>query len=811
MSTVHLYPPNNGFMSPLEKFRRAASIVRMFASVCLALRRYTMEGFDIESIRVGERLAIQRGEADGNAFSEISFNTLDFKTNYEFTWPRFAKRAIEKKPCDRTEKDIEVICRLMRGLVSFRKYTPPMQKLLSKIIRYTKFGRRRVVVRKGHRGESLYFIFSGSVSVVLDKDEESVFVKQEVITLTKGSCFGEIALIEGRNATRQATVVCSSEAEFLVVDKYDFDTNGLKEHSVSEQNFRLDVFREHALLKKWSEENLYKLSRVSRNEEFVHGRVVVEDSRKNAFLWMVTQGVCNVLRVVNLSNCTKYQQLFLAKDNAQDILFSQTGDPLLTKKLSKTEIDRLKRQLSGEVVTSLALEESMMKRQIAKTSSGRADFQRKSSLDTKWISESEMLTDDEVPVGIFMRIDAIRPGDVFGLENLYVRGPNPKYALVSGGCKVIQIPKSLFIQFANEKIIKTLLLEKEYQNDNELCQMYLKQNQWAGFKNIVLEETIADQKMANRPFEDSLRRHKRIEFTPTRVFDRRKAILRPQSCMPRMMAKGASDTMHMRSGKPRLIKSAKPSTRSNKQLQAIETEYDDEHEVIESSEPLQLRKDSAESLTQVSSQVKSKPRVHITSSKENMGNTNPPQISIIKKTKRNVHEKPTPVEGTTVANIERPEKVKSCLSRPGSRTGTSNVQRSGQVNIQMAKQNFRTGTSNTEGSLRSQQHDRIQRPVSSTAERVSIGRMSESASRSITPSPKGNQGQVTKPGSGPNTQTAARSKNRKERPMPVSRNNVDYKVERSNLFARTSKCTVQLVKMIQTPSYQEKMKRLVLQ
>ena len=45
-------------------------------------------------------------------------------------------------------------------------------------------------MRKGHIGYSLYFINSGSVSVVMDADDESVFVKKEAVILRKGSCFG---------------------------------------------------------------------------------------------------------------------------------------------------------------------------------------------------------------------------------------------------------------------------------------------------------------------------------------------------------------------------------------------------------------------------------------------------------------------------------------------------------------------------------------------------------------------------------------------------------------------------------------------
>ena len=53
-------------------------------------------------------------------------------------------------------------------------------------------GRRRVILRKGHIGYNLYFIYTGAVSVVLDKDDGQAFIQSDVVTLKKGACFGVI-------------------------------------------------------------------------------------------------------------------------------------------------------------------------------------------------------------------------------------------------------------------------------------------------------------------------------------------------------------------------------------------------------------------------------------------------------------------------------------------------------------------------------------------------------------------------------------------------------------------------------------------
>lgn len=51
-------------------------------------------------------------------------------------------------------------------------------------------GKRRVVLRKGHIGYNVYYIYSGSVNVLLEKDDTGIFVKPEVVVLKKGACFG---------------------------------------------------------------------------------------------------------------------------------------------------------------------------------------------------------------------------------------------------------------------------------------------------------------------------------------------------------------------------------------------------------------------------------------------------------------------------------------------------------------------------------------------------------------------------------------------------------------------------------------------
>lgn len=70
-----------------------------------------------------------------------------------------------------------------------------------------------VVVRRGQRGECMYFVAEGEVEVQ---------VPAGPVMLQAGSFFGELALLDGGDGLRTATVRCTRPATLLVLDVADF-------------------------------------------------------------------------------------------------------------------------------------------------------------------------------------------------------------------------------------------------------------------------------------------------------------------------------------------------------------------------------------------------------------------------------------------------------------------------------------------------------------------------------------------------------------------------------------------------------------
>lgn len=81
---------------------------------------------------------------------------------------------------------------------------------LVSLLRARKFPPNTIIIRKGDEGDSMYFIASGEVEVVLPRQS---------VTLREGDFFGEVAVL-GR-VRRMATVIARRTAELLVLDAAD--------------------------------------------------------------------------------------------------------------------------------------------------------------------------------------------------------------------------------------------------------------------------------------------------------------------------------------------------------------------------------------------------------------------------------------------------------------------------------------------------------------------------------------------------------------------------------------------------------------
>lgn len=291
-------------LQPLDRFRRAVRLILTCNMVLRSIVHHAIEKGHYEKVTSDAALSLKSAAAKG-AVENLMFDPELYKCHHEFLMPRWAKEITCKELAERTKQEIHSIVQLMKQLKGFRRYSFKIQEAICAALRYDCFDRRRVIIRKGHVAQRFYFIFSGSVCVTVDDDEHSAFAKPtENAVLKRGDHFGELAFIRGLK--RAATVVCLERTELLSVEKEDFFSAKIDLSFNADMQRRVEYIKEHPVFRTWPEEVVKKVAEESRLRDYNSDEVIVRDSCKLHWIIFVAKGQCDVLRLLDLSNCKEY-------------------------------------------------------------------------------------------------------------------------------------------------------------------------------------------------------------------------------------------------------------------------------------------------------------------------------------------------------------------------------------------------------------------------------------------------------------------------------------------------------------------------
>jgi len=154
-------------------------------------------------------------------------------------------------------------------------------------------------------GKNFWIIFKGSVGVWVNVKQsngfndrgEEVFVDvlTEVKTLSAGSSFGELALIDSKK--RAATIICKEDCDFAVLNKDDFKAI-LKEKEIQKLYTEVDYLASLPIFQTWSYHALKKLFYNSRVEKYKRGQVLYEEDDLPQKMYIVKSGSLKVFKQV---------------------------------------------------------------------------------------------------------------------------------------------------------------------------------------------------------------------------------------------------------------------------------------------------------------------------------------------------------------------------------------------------------------------------------------------------------------------------------------------------------------------------------
>jgi len=119
-----------------------------------------------------------------------------------------------------SNSDYANLARMLRKLDFFASMTVHQIDLVMPYITLCRLGKGEKVFKQGDKGDSLYIVYEGSVSVRVKKGFWSF--SRRVATLSPCDFFGETALLS--REPRNATVTCETESKLFVLFSDDFET-----------------------------------------------------------------------------------------------------------------------------------------------------------------------------------------------------------------------------------------------------------------------------------------------------------------------------------------------------------------------------------------------------------------------------------------------------------------------------------------------------------------------------------------------------------------------------------------------------------
>lgn len=111
---------------------------------------------------------------------------------------------------------------VLKNFTDYELYT------LSRYFHLRTFGNKEVIFKQGDTGIGFYFIYSGHVDIIVEKDQllapedDERPTTNHIITLEKFDYFGELALLQ-ENSVRNATAVAKDSCSLMGIFRPDID------------------------------------------------------------------------------------------------------------------------------------------------------------------------------------------------------------------------------------------------------------------------------------------------------------------------------------------------------------------------------------------------------------------------------------------------------------------------------------------------------------------------------------------------------------------------------------------------------------
>ena len=230
-----------------------------------------------------------------------------------------------------------------------------------------------------------------------------------------------------------------------------------------------------------------RLAEECREITYVSDKVIVEDSRDMKFVYFVSKGNCHVLRALDLVKRTER----VTKNKDLNQIGTNTNSKIFLKDENHCRTSREKGNFSYHFAgTGARCKSNTVERLYSSSTTNSHKCNQRTSRPNSMNSSKYCYVDDRSRA--HLKVDELRHGDSFGLHQL-LRADDDlvdqrRFILVSAGCRLIRIPRTL-VQGIVDPVFMMKLRRSlpSYPSDEELLLKFNSFDKWRCFRESVVD------------------------------------------------------------------------------------------------------------------------------------------------------------------------------------------------------------------------------------------------------------------------------------------------------------------------------------
>ncbi len=249
------------------------------------------------------------------------------------THPAFVE-ALQTKRAERDDYDVRIMCKVTKGIKTFRDMEPFMHEQVMKYMHYMQVGARVTIFEQGSRSAAWYILFEGAAEIRVRLSPMSP-AQTTVARLAAGDNFGERGLIQG--GLRAASIVTSAPSTLFRLDQDDYILIMKTAHQ-AEMDGKVALFQRTPILQTSTTLLLQQLSGIAITKRYAQGDTIFREGEKPDGLYILQAGRVSVTRVFEADVLHKPRNL-RALPQPHELLYNKLFRRRVVREIKVAEIE----------------------------------------------------------------------------------------------------------------------------------------------------------------------------------------------------------------------------------------------------------------------------------------------------------------------------------------------------------------------------------------------------------------------------------------------------------------------------------------